>query len=53
MIGLSCADGKPKFKGCPYYKSVCFPQGIELIQKGVVSLPKLGEVKFIEPQQSP
>jgi putative transposase len=46
-------SGKPKFKGRPYYKSVCFPQGIELIRKGVVSLPKLGEVKFIEHRPIP
>jgi putative transposase len=46
-------SGKPKFKGRAYYNSVCWPQGIEVVGKGLVSLPKLGEIEFIEHRPIP
>jgi putative transposase len=46
-------SGKPKFKGKPYYRSVCWPQDVKLRSKGVVFLPKLGELKFIEHRPIP
>jgi putative transposase len=41
-------SGKPKFKGKPYYRSICFPQGVELVGTGQVDLPKIGVVSFME-----
>jgi putative transposase len=46
-------SGKPKFKGKPYYRSICFPQGVEIIGIGQVELPKLGVVEFIEHRPIP
>lgn len=46
-------SGKPKFKGKPYYNSICFPQGIEIVGPGLVELPKLGIVKFLEHRPIP
>lgn len=46
-------SGKPKFKGKPYYRSICFPQGVEIIGTGQVELPKLGVVEFIEHRPIP
>ena len=46
-------SGKPKFKGKPYYRSICFPQGIELIGVGLVELPKIGTLAFIEHRPFP
>lgn len=46
-------SGKPKFKGKPYYSSICFPQGVEIIGSGKVDLPKLGIVEFIEHRPIP
>jgi putative transposase len=39
-------SGKPKFKGKHYYRSICFPQGVELVGIGQVGLPKIGVVSF-------
>ncbi|NJM48484.1 MAG: helix-turn-helix domain-containing protein [Alkalinema sp. RU_4_3] len=39
-------SGKPKFKGRPYFKSICFPQKAEVVRHGVVDLPKIGEIEF-------
>jgi putative transposase len=39
-------SGKPKFKGKPYYRSICFPQGVEIVGAGQVDLPKIGVVSF-------
>lgn len=46
-------SGKPKFKGKPYYRSVCFPQGIEFVGQGLVDLPQLGVIEFIEHRPIP
>jgi putative transposase len=46
-------SGKPKFKGRPYFKSVCFPQGVEILSKGVVNLPKIGDIEFIQHRPIP
>lgn len=46
-------SGKPKFKGKPYYRSICFPQGVKVNGSGLVELPKLGEVRFIEHRPIP
>ncbi len=46
-------SGKPKFKGKPYYSSICFPQGIKLIGSGQVELPKIGILDFIEHREIP
>ena len=46
-------SGKPKFKGKPYYRSICFPQGIEPVGVGQVDLPKIGTLEFIEHRPLP
>jgi putative transposase len=46
-------SGKPKFKGRPYYRSICFPQGVEIVGIGQVELPKLGVIEFIEHRPIP
>lgn len=46
-------SGKPKFKGKPYYRSVCFPQGVDFVGAGLVDLPKIGTVEFIEHRPIP
>ncbi|NJN30106.1 MAG: transposase [Synechococcales cyanobacterium RM1_1_8] len=46
-------SGKPKFKGKPYYSSICWPQDVKVLSAGLVSLPKLGELEFIEHRPIP
>lgn len=46
-------SGKPKFKGRPYFKSICFPQKAEVVRHGVVDLPKIGEIEFIQHRPIP
>lgn len=46
-------SGKPKFKGKPYYRSVCFPQGADFVAQGVVNLPKIGVLNYIEHRPIP
>ena len=46
-------SGKPKFKGKPYYRSICFPQGVEIVGTGQVDLPKIGVVSFVEHRPIP
>ena len=46
-------SGKPKFKGKPFYRSICWPQDVKFRSKGVVSLPKIGELKFVEHRPLP
>lgn len=46
-------SGKPKFKGKPYYRSICFPQGGEFVGAGQVDLPKIGVVSFMEHRPIP
>ncbi|WP_264197150.1 RNA-guided endonuclease InsQ/TnpB family protein [Microseira wollei] len=46
-------SGKPKFKGKPYYRSICFPQGVEIVGTGQVDLPKIGVVSFMEHRPIP
>lgn len=46
-------SGKPKFKGRPYFKSICFPQKAEVVARGVVNLPKIGGIKFIQHRPIP
>jgi putative transposase len=46
-------SGKPKFKGRPYFKSICFPSGVDVVSNGVVDLPKLGEIEFIQHRPIP
>jgi putative transposase len=46
-------SGKPKFKGRPYFKSICFPSGVDVVSNGVVDLPKLGEIEFIQHRSIP
>ncbi len=46
-------SGKPKFKGKPYYSSICFPQGVKIVNLGQVELPKLGVIEFVEHRPIP
>jgi putative transposase len=46
-------SGRPKFKGRPYFKSICFPSGVDVIAHGVVSLPKTGELNFVQHRPIP
>ena len=46
-------SGKPKFKGKPYYSSICWPQGVSILGLGRVDLPKIGELAFIEHRPIP
>ncbi len=46
-------SGKPRFKGRPYFKSICFPQKAEVIRRGVVNLPKFGDIEFIQHRPIP
>jgi putative transposase len=46
-------SGRPKFKGRPYFKSICFPSGVDVIAHGVVSLPKIGELNFVQHRPIP
>ncbi len=46
-------SGKPKFKGRPYFKSICFPQKAEVVRPGVVDLPKIGEIEFVQHRPIP
>jgi putative transposase len=46
-------SGRPKFKGRPYFKSICFPSGADIVSRGVVSLPKIGELNFVQHRPIP
>jgi putative transposase len=46
-------SGKPKFKGKPYYRSICFPQGVEIVGTGQVDFPKIGVISFVEHRPIP
>lgn len=46
-------SGKPKFKGKPYYRSICFPQDVEVTALGLVNLPKVGALNFIQHRPIP
>jgi putative transposase len=46
-------SGKPKFKGRPYFKSICFPQKAEVVRHGVINLPKIGDIEFIQHRPIP
>ena len=46
-------SGKPKFKGKPYYRSICFPQSVSIVDFGKVELPKIGVVEFVEHRPIP
>jgi putative transposase len=46
-------SGKPKFKGRPYFKSICFPQKAKVVAHGVVNLPKIGDIEFVQHRQIP
>jgi putative transposase len=46
-------SGRPKFKGRPYFKSICFPQSAQVVARGVVNLPKIGDIKFIQHRPIP
>jgi putative transposase len=46
-------SGKPKFKGKPYYRSICFPQRVQVLNNGRVILPKLGELRFVQHRPLP
>jgi putative transposase len=46
-------SGKPKFKGRPYFKSICFPQKAKVVSPRVVNLPKIGDIQFVHHRQIP
>ncbi|EDX82555.1 transposase, IS605 family [Synechococcus sp. PCC 7335] len=46
-------SGRPKFKGKPHYRSICFPQSVELTDNGKIELPKVGVLDFIEHRPIP
>jgi putative transposase len=46
-------SGKPKFKGRSYFKSICFPQKAKVVAHGVVNLPKIGNIEFVQHRQIP
>ena len=46
-------SGKPKFKGRPYFKSICFPQKAEVVARGVINLPKIGDIQFVQHRPIP